>query len=209
MEKRIVFLPPDNTSLMRYIYLKLCISSPWQGLQEGPRVALRVCFGLAGVRTARPVVWLALAAPGLPAASLSAALTIALCALAPSHHSDLSTALKPLVLTLPPTSSASRLRAFLASTYLVPGPQHTSHPPMAVAAIAIIAGASDLTQSPRTRPGLFPPTLLQLTSRLHLNAGLSTSVHMFSVSVFTGPGPGCRTRDRAVTQTARSCREVD
>ena len=44
--KGIIFLLPDTTALMRYIYLKLCISSPCQGLQEGPHVSLCVCFGL-------------------------------------------------------------------------------------------------------------------------------------------------------------------
>lgn len=49
MGKGIIFLLPDNMSLMRYTYLKLCISSPCQGLQEGPCVSLCVCFRLAGL----------------------------------------------------------------------------------------------------------------------------------------------------------------
>ena len=60
MGRRIIFLPPDNASLMRYIYLKLCISSPCQGLRGRPRVSLWVCFRLAGVRTALQSGWLSL-----------------------------------------------------------------------------------------------------------------------------------------------------
>lgn len=49
MGKGIIFLLPDNMSLMRYIYLKLCISSPCQGRQEGPRCRLPRClFQISG-----------------------------------------------------------------------------------------------------------------------------------------------------------------
>lgn len=84
----IASLPPDNASLMRYIYLKLCISSPCQGLRARPRLPPGL-FRISGAGP-RPA---GSAATSLPAASLGAAWTVALCAPAPSHRPGISAAL--------------------------------------------------------------------------------------------------------------------
>lgn len=199
MGRRIVFLLPDNASLMRYIYLKLCISSPCQGLRVRPRVSLLVCFGLAAC--GGPAVWLALAATGLPAASLPAALTIAFGA--PAHPIAQILAQPFGFRSSPshPSSPASWLRAFLASAWSQPTVRVHSQPwpPCCF---------PDLEQSRRAGTVRFP-SFPQLTSRLHPTAELSTSTNTCSSSALAVPDPGWGTGDRAVTQTALSCRKVN
>lgn len=96
------FLSPDNVPLRTYIYLKLCISSPCQGLQVGPRASLLVCFESLG-RVDGPVGWLLGLATGLPVPSPRAAGPLRCVARtpSPSDHPALSAAIWPLVLHLP------------------------------------------------------------------------------------------------------------
>lgn len=117
MGKRIIFLPPDNASLMRYIYLKLCISSPCQSLQAGPRVPLLVCFGSASVGLAGSRChW---SSRCLPSHSPDH------CIMCPflSHHPDLSTAFGLLC----SPSHPPHLPPGSAHSYHLPGPQPTAH----------------------------------------------------------------------------------
>lgn len=124
MGRRIVFLPPDSASLMRYIYLKLRISSPCQG-RRGRRALSWFVWG--SQRRAAHGGPRSLAGPLCPPPArcpLSAALTMGCCAPAPPDRPDLSTALWLPVLAFPPASPASWLSAPLVSAG--PGPPRES-----------------------------------------------------------------------------------